>query len=274
MFSRVYKRGVQMAFLSINNINKSYKQENNQELNVLNNINLNIKEKEFITFIGPSGCGKSTLLNLLAGLEEANSGEILLKGEKINSPGNDRVMVFQEAALFPWLSVIDNVVFGLKAKNIKKELAYEMGVKQLKAVHLAEFKDSYPHQLSGGMKQRVAIARALVMNPEILLMDEPFAALDEQTRIVLHKELMQLWLESKKTIIFITHNIREAVKLSDRIIVFGTNPGKIVETFTINQPRPRQRDDQLLINLENDILNILNQEMTRKGGIEYETLSA
>ncbi|MEJ6949802.1 ABC transporter ATP-binding protein [Natronospora cellulosivora (SeqCode)] len=263
-----------MDFLSIKNINKSFKQEDGQKLQVLDNINLDIKKKEFITFIGPSGCGKSTLLNLIAGLEEANSGQILLKEKKINSAANDRVMVFQEAALFPWLSVIDNVMFGLKAKKIDKKIAYESALKQLKAVQLAKFKDSYPHQLSGGMKQKVAIARSLVMNPEILLMDEPFGALDEQTRNILHKELLELWTNTKKTIIFVTHNIREAIKLSDKILVFGTNPGRILETFTLNHPRPGRREDQSLIKLENDILKLLNQENEKKGDLENEALSA
>jgi NitT/TauT family transport system ATP-binding protein len=209
-----------MNLLNIKDLNKNFKQENENKLEVLKGINLKIKEKEFISFIGPSGCGKSTLLNILAGLIPASSGQVMLKNKLIQNPGNDRVMVFQEAALFPWLTVIENVLFGLKIKKIDKKKAYQKALDQLEAVQLKNFKDSYPHQLSGGMKQRVAIARALVIDPEILLMDEPFGALDEQTRLMLHRQLIKLWQDTEKTIVFVTHNIREAVKLSDRIIVF------------------------------------------------------
>ncbi len=263
-----------MSFLTINEINKYYPQKDGHLLEVLNNINLEIKEKEFITFIGPSGCGKSTLLNILAGLVKADSGRVSLNDKLITTPGNDRVMVFQEAALFPWMTVIDNVMFGLKAKNKDKKEAYDKALKQLEAVHLADFKDSYPHQLSGGMKQRVAIARSLVIKPKILLMDEPFAALDDQTRLVLHKELMNLWLDLKKTIVFVTHNIREAVKLSDRVIVFGTNPGRIIEKISINLPRPRARESKELITIENYILDLLEKEVSFKGGNQDEKIMA
>ncbi len=262
-----------MSFFTIKDVHKHFIQENGTKLEVLKNINLRIKEKEFITFIGPSGCGKSTLLNILAGLVQPDSGQILLQDKLITNPGNNRVMVFQEAALFPWLSVIENVIFGLKAKNIDKKNAYKKALRQLEAVHLANFKDSYPHQLSGGMKQRAAIARALVLDPEILLMDEPFGALDEQTRLVLHRELMDLWLETEKTIIFVTHSIREAVKLSDRIIVFGTNPGRIIEKKSINTPHPRDKENPYLIKIENRILDLLQNEMKNVGEHKDEAVT-
>lgn len=254
-----------LSFLEIKNVHKNFTQQDGTKLNVLNNINLNINNREFITFIGPSGCGKSTLLNILAGLIKPDKGQIKLKDRTIQDPGNDRVMVFQESSLFPWLTVIENVMFGLKAKNMDKETAYNKALKQLKAVHLSDFKDSYPHQISGGMKQRAAIARALVINPEILLMDEPFGSLDEQTRIILHQELMKLWQKTKKTIVFVTHNIREAVKLSDRIIVLGSNPGRIIEQIPINVSRPRNKENPQLINLENKILQLLQNEINPVG---------
>lgn len=262
-----------MNLLNIRGLNKNFEQENGNQLEVLKDINLKIKEKEFISFIGPSGCGKSTLLNILAGLIPASSGQVMLKNQMIQNPGNDRVMVFQEAALFPWLTVIENVLFGLKIKKCDKEKAYQKALKQLEAVQLRDFKDSYPHQLSGGMKQRVAIARALVIDPEILLMDEPFAALDEQTRLMLHRQLIKLWQDTEKTIVFVTHNIREAVKLSDRVIVFGSNPGRIVEEFKINITQPRDRENPLLIRTENKILNLLEKERERQGEKKYEKIA-
>lgn len=262
-----------MNLLNIKSLNKNFKQENGNKLKVLKNIDLKIKEKEFITFIGPSGCGKSTLLNILAGLIPASSGQVMLKNKIIDKPGNDRVMVFQEAALFPWLTVIENVLFGLKIKNIDKEKAYQKALKQLKAVHLDNFKNSYPHQLSGGMKQRVAIARSLVLDPEILLMDEPFGALDEQTRLMLHDQLIELWQQTKKTIVFVTHNIREAVKLSDRIIVFGSNPGRIIEEFKIDNSQPRNRENPSLIRIENKILKLLETEIKKQGEQKYEKIA-
>ena len=262
-----------MNLLNIKGLNKNFKQENGSQLEVLKNIDLKIKKKEFVTFIGPSGCGKSTLLNILAGLTPASSGQVMLKNKMIDKPGNDRVMVFQEAALFPWLTVIENVLFGLKIKKTEKDKAYQKALKQLKAVHLDNFKDSYPHQLSGGMKQRVAIARSLVLDPEILLMDEPFGALDEQTRLMLHSQLIELWQETKKTIVFVTHNIREAVKLSDRIIVFGSNPGRIIEEFKIDNPQPRNRENPSLIRIENKILKLLETEIKKQGEQKYEKIA-
>ncbi len=254
-----------MAFLKIRNLSKHFIQQDKKELEVLKDINLEINNKEFVTLIGPSGCGKSTLLNILAGLITPDTGKVLLNNRIIPGPGKDRVMVFQEAALFPWLTVIENVMFGLKINNIDKNTAYEKALKQLKAVHLANFKDSLPHQLSGGMKQRVAIARALVMDPDILLMDEPFGALDEQTRLILQKELIDIWLDTQKTIIFVTHNIREAVKLSDRIVVLGTNPGYIIDEIKIDLPHPRERENPYLVKLENRILKLLQNQMNTVG---------
>jgi len=252
-----------MKIVVVKNVYKSFPQKSGHNLVVLKDINLTINKGEFVTLIGPSGCGKSTMLNIIAGLILPDKGRVLVNGKKVTSPGKDRVMVFQEGALFPWLTVLDNVMFGLKTNNIDKQTAYKRALEQLKAVHLHKFKDAYPHQLSGGMKQRVAIARALVMNPQILLMDEPFGALDEQTRLILHRELLEIWLKTRKTIVFVTHNIREAVKLSDRVIVFGINPGRILKEFKISIPHPRPRGNQHLIKIEDQILKILQQEVEK-----------
>ena len=251
------------SHIVLRDIHKSFTSKDNKQVIALDNVTLNIKRGEFISLLGPSGCGKSTLLNIVAGLEQQTSGNITVNGKPIVGPGNDRIVVFQESGLFPWLSVLDNVMYGLLIKNVPKEEAKERAMKWLQKVHLGKFAHAQPHELSGGMKQRVAIARALVMDPEILLMDEPFAALDEQTRMVLHKELEELWYETKKTIIFVTHNIREAVVLSDRILLMKTRPGGIKNIFDVKAARPRTATDSLLAHLENRILTELEQEMEK-----------
>ena len=245
------------------NLHKSFNQKEGQPVIALDSVDLTIHKGEFISLLGPSGCGKSTLLNIVAGLDKQTSGSITVNGKPIVGPGNDRIVVFQESGLFPWMSVLDNVMYGLLRKKVPKAEAKERAMKWLQKVHLAKFAHAQPHELSGGMKQRVAIARALVMDPEILLMDEPFAALDEQTRMVLHKELEELWYETKKTIIFVTHNIREAVILSDRILLMKTRPGGVKNVFDVRAARPRQASDSVLINLENRILRELEQEMEK-----------
>ncbi|MBD3107315.1 ABC transporter ATP-binding protein [Bacillus sp. AGMB 02131] len=252
-----------MLQVVLQQINKDFQNGKNQTLHVLDNINLMIDKGEFISILGPSGCGKSTILNLIAGLETASSGELLVEGKAIKGPGQDRIVVFQESGLFPWMSVLDNVMYGLLLKKMKKEEAKAKAIEGLQMVHLGKFIHAFPHELSGGMKQRVAIARALVMDPDILLMDEPFAALDEQTRMVLHKELESIYLETGKTIIFITHNIREAVMLSDRIVLMGTRPGTIKKEFRVQAARPRVASDSVLVDLENKILNELEKEMEK-----------
>lgn len=228
--------------LCIQHLSKSF-QSKNGRVYVLEDINLEIHQGEFVCIVGPSGCGKTTLLNIVAGLEKADSGEIWANGCRVNGAGTDRVVIFQEAALFPWMNVIKNVEFGLKLKGVNGCKRRDTALEYLKMVHLSKFQNSHVHELSGGMKQRVAIARALAMNPEMLLMDEPFSALDAQTRWILHFELQNIWLKTKKTILFITHNIREAVCLADRIIVLSTTPGKIKKEFLVDLPRPRDDND-------------------------------
>ncbi|MED4403563.1 ABC transporter ATP-binding protein [Metabacillus fastidiosus] len=250
-------------YLHIDGIEKSFHHKAKGELKVLDNINLSVEKGEFVSIVGPSGCGKSTLLYLIAGLEKADTGEIRVNNEVVKNPSPERVVVFQEAGLFPWLTVLDNVTYGLLLKGMSKKEAEEKAVEMLKMVHLSNYIDSYPHQLSGGMKQRVAIARALVMEPDILLMDEPFAALDEQTRMVLHKELLEIWKKLKITVIFITHNIREAVLLSQKIIVFATRPGKIKATFETQREKDGIMPDDVSLHLEQRILAALQDEIEK-----------
>lgn len=250
-------------YLTIEGVEKSFQNKDKHQVKVLEDINLEVEKGQFLSIIGPSGCGKSTLLYLIAGLENMDKGKITVSGKNVTKPGPDRVVVFQEDGLFPWASVLDNVMYGLLLKNIPKKQAEEKARSMLKMVHLSNYIDAYPHQLSGGMKQRVAIARALVMEPDILLMDEPFAALDEQTRMVLHKELLDIWRETKVTILFITHNIREAVLLSEKIIVLETRPGKIKATFTVQTMQDGVTPDSVSLHLEQQILATLQEEMEK-----------
>ena len=250
-------------YLSIEGIQKSFPLKDNEKLTVLDNINMNVEKGSFVSIVGPSGCGKSTLLYLIAGLEKADEGSITVSGKKVKSPGPDRVVVFQEDGLFPWLTVFDNVTYGLKLKGLSKEEVKEKALDVLQMVHLSQYIDSYPHQLSGGMKQRVSIARALVMEPDILLMDEPFSALDEQTRMVLHRELLEIWRKTKVTIFFVTHNIREAVQLSEKVIVFATRPGKIKDIISVPTTKDGVMPDSVTLHTEQKILTILEEEIEK-----------
>jgi NitT/TauT family transport system ATP-binding protein len=220
-------------------------------------VDLKIAKGEFVCFLGPSGCGKSTLLSIIAGLEQASDGTVWANGEEVKGPGTDCIMLFQEAALFPWLDVWHNAEFGLQQMGMPRQKRKEIVQKLIELVHLKGFEHSYVHQLSGGMRQRAAIARALAMDPQILLMDEPFGALDALTRDRLHAELESIWSQTHKTILFVTHNVREAVALGDRVIVFAPRPGRIVGEFKIDLPRPRHLEDHELIDKAAEILHVL-----------------
>ncbi len=227
---------------------------------VLNGVSIDIKDGEFVTIVGPSGCGKSTLLNIIAGLDSPDSGSVFVKGERKTSTDPDRIVIFQEGALFPWLTVIENVEFGLKLTGVPKEKRMESASHFVHMMQLSRFSNSYTYQLSGGMKQRVAIARALAMNPDILLMDEPFAALDVQTRDMLHSHLLQIHEATKKTILFVTHNINEALLLGNRIIVLSPSLGNIKRDISIDLPRPRDIDSPELLLLKRQILKELEED--------------
>lgn len=248
--------------LRVQHVSKSF-QSKNGRVDVLEDINLEIQQGEFVCIVGPSGCGKTTLLNIVAGLEKADSGEVWADDHKINGAGTDRVVIFQEAALFPWLNVVKNVEFGLKLKGFNGKERRNIAIEYLKMVHLSKFQHAQVHELSGGMKQRVAIARALAMNPEMLLMDEPFSSLDAQTRWILHYELQNIWLKTRKTILFVTHNIREAVCLADRIIILSTTPGKIKKEFLVELPRPRDDNDVNVAGYSTRIMKELKAEINK-----------
>src|SRR5215475_12799570 len=235
-------RGVTKSFKGIQNSSShttSSKQQKSDVITAIEDVRLTIDEGQFVCFVGPSGCGKSTLLNILAGLDKASKGEVILNGRPITEPGPDRIMVFQDNALFPWLKVIENVQFGLRIAGVDKAKRREISMHYLDMMQLSKFAEAYTYQLSGGMKQRVSIARALAIDPEVLLMDEPFAALDSQTRDLLLVELQLIWARTKKTIVFVTHNILESVCLGDKIIIFTSRPGKVKSEITVNYRRPR-----------------------------------
>jgi NitT/TauT family transport system ATP-binding protein len=226
-------------------------------VNALKPVDVDIAAGEFVCLLGPSGCGKSTLLSIIAGLETPSTGSIFANGQKIQGTGTDRVLLFQEAALFPWLDVRQNVEFGLRQAGIGRQKRMEIAQRFIEMVHLQGFERSYVHQLSGGMRQRVAIARALALNPAVLLMDEPFGALDAFTRDRLHEELETIWKSTGKTILFVTHNVREAVALGDRVLVFAPRPGRIVGEFHIDLPRPRSLEDHHVADKTAEIMTML-----------------
>ena len=258
-----------MTKLQARGVVKRFDHDGNSVM-ALDGINLNVEEGDFVCIVGPSGCGKSTFLNIVAGLEKPDSGEILLNGKPISSPGPDRTLVFQEGALFPWLKVIDNVEFGLKMARIPKDERRQISQSYLDMMQLTKFADSYTYQLSTGMKQRVAIARALAMDPEILLMDEPFAALDSQTRDLLLVELQLIWERTKKTIIFVTHNISESVILGKRVIIFKNRPSKIKKEIVIDYRRPRLMEDENLQKYYHQILEELKSEVIARAKDENQ----
>lgn len=235
----------------------------NGEMVALNGVSLDIKENEFVCVVGPSGCGKSTLLNIIAGLLEPTSGQVTVDGKVVEGPGPERGVVFQQYALFPWLTVLKNVQFGLKLKGKSEEEAKNEAMKYLKMVDLEQFANAYPKELSGGMKQRVAIARAYAVNPQVLLMDEPFGALDAQTRTQLQTELLNTWEKEKKTCFFITHDVEEAIILAQRVVIMSARPGRIKEIVDIDIPYPRTQETKMtkeFLDLKNYIWAQVYQE--------------
>jgi len=251
--------------LTISGVSRFFESETGT-VEALRDINLDVFDKEFMCFIGPSGCGKTTLLRIVAGLDQPTSGEVLLDGKVIKSPDPERGMVFQEYSLFPWRTIIDNVAFGLEIKGVPKKERYEIARKYLKMVGLEAFEQSYSYELSGGMRQRVAIVRALANDPKVLLMDEPFGSVDAQTRNLLQGELLRIWGEERKTVLFITHSIDEAVYLADRVVVLSARPGQIREIIEIDLERPRQRTSVDVNVIRERLLGLLGEERTRGCG--------
>ncbi|MCX7923551.1 MAG: ABC transporter ATP-binding protein [Clostridia bacterium] len=261
---------------------KKSKAEKKKEFTALKEVSLKVKKGEFIAIVGPSGCGKSTLLDILAGLINAKCGKIFIDGKLAHGPALDRGIVMQGYALFPWRTIRKNVEFGLEIKGIPKKERAELSRSFIELVGLKGFEERYPHELSGGMKQRIAIARALAYDPDVLLMDEPFAAVDAQTREVLQDELLRIWEKTNKTIVFVTHSIDEAVFLADRVAVMTSNPGTIKEIIKIKLPRPRRNADmrqsadfnwirhKVWQSLQNTVTTI-NEE--RESGLTYKDLA-
>jgi NitT/TauT family transport system ATP-binding protein len=249
-----------MTKLEAKNIEK-YFDHDGQKLQALGGIDLKVNDGDFVCLVGPSGCGKSTFLRIVAGLDRPDNGEVLLDGKPVIETGPDRILVFQEGALFPWLKVIDNVEFGLKIAGIPKSERSEISKRYLDMMQLTRFAESYTYQLSTGMKQRVAIARALVLDPDVLLMDEPFAALDTQTRDLLLVEMQLIWERTKKTILFVTHNVAEATMLGNRVAVFTNRPSTIKKEIVIDYRRPRISEDENLSKYQQQILAELRPEV-------------
>jgi sulfonate transport system ATP-binding protein len=248
-----------MGDLTIRHLSRIFVRDDGSELEAIRDINLTIRQEEFICILGPSGCGKTTLLRMIAGLDRVTAGEIMLDGERISGPNPKVGIVFQEYSLFPWRDVIDNVAFGLELRGMGKEERYARAGQYLELVGLSQFSKSYPSELSGGMRQRVAVARALALDPLILLMDEPFGALDAQTRNLLQNELLMIWGKTKKTIIFVTHSVDEAVFLGDRLIVLTPRPGSVCDTIPIELPRPRDRTGPEFAQVRRKVLDLIAQ---------------
>jgi NitT/TauT family transport system ATP-binding protein len=252
------------------NVGKSFRGRSGP-VTALQGIDLTIAEGEFVCLLGPSGCGKSTLCNMLAGFDAPTSGRVAINGEAVRGPSIERVMMFQEAALFPWLSARANVEFGLKSLKLPPATQRARAEEYLQMVHLAHFAQAQPHELSGGMKQRVALARALAVEPKVLLMDEPFAALDAQTRDHLHTELHAIWEETRKTILFVTHNLREAVTLATRIVALTAQPGRIKRVFDLEELEyPRRMTEPLVAETISRIESVLRNEVAKAEAEEYD----
>ena len=254
-------------FIQAQDITLSFRPKNREPVTALSDFSLQVGKGEFVSIVGPSGCGKSSFLNILLGLIKPDSGQIQLNNAPITGPGQERAMVFQEFGLLPWRTVTANVELGLELKGVAPALRTERAAELIKLVGLKDFARHYPHELSGGMKQRVGLARALATEPEVLLMDEPFAALDAQTRDLMQMELLQIWEHTKKTVLFVTHSIEEAAYLSDRVIVMTARPGRTKDILKIDLPRPRDYEMRLtpeFNEIKSRIWDVLKEELTSR----------
>jgi NitT/TauT family transport system ATP-binding protein len=247
-----------MSKLAIDHVSKVFEKNHGDVTVALDDISLEIEDKEFVCFVGPSGCGKTTLLRIIAGLDTATSGQVRLRDTPIMGPDPKRGMVFQEYSLFPWRSVQDNITFGLEMRGVPKGDRKSVADTYLDMVGLTQFRDAYPYELSGGMRQRVAIARALANEPDVLLMDEPFGALDAQTRNAMQRELLDIWEKTQKTILFVTHSVVEAVFLADRIVILSPRPGRICDIIRVDLPRPRERTSPEFAEVRRYVLGLMN----------------
>jgi NitT/TauT family transport system ATP-binding protein len=246
--------------LSIEHLTKEFGKNGQEMVQALADISLEIRDTEFVCVLGPSGCGKTTLLRIIAGLERPTSGRVQIDGTVIEGPNQKLGMIFQDYSLYPWRTVNENIAFGLELHGVPKEKRHRVVQNYLALAGLSDFGNSYPHELSGGMRQRVAVVRALAVEPSVLLMDEPFGALDAQTRNMLQRELLEIWEKTKKTIIFVTHSVDEAVYLADRIVVLSRRPGHICEVIPIDQQRPRDRTSFEFARVRRHVLDLINQK--------------
>lgn len=251
---------IEHPVLLIQSLHKSFRTNNGGVLEAVDKVSFDIPENDFVCIVGPSGCGKSTLLRMIAGLETITAGKISYRGETVSRSRKEIGMVFQEYSLLPWKNVIDNVALGPEFSGVPLNVRKEKAMEYLRLVGMEAFSQSFPHELSGGMRQRVAIVRALANDPDVLLMDEPFGALDAHTRILLQKELLRVWDNHRKTILFVTHGVDEAIYLADRIMVMSARPGRILDIIDVNMERPRHRSDPSYGELADRILSILEQE--------------
>jgi NitT/TauT family transport system ATP-binding protein len=245
-------------------VSLTFRPKNREPVAALRDLSLDVGKGEFVSIVGPSGCGKSTFLNILLGLIKPDTGLMQLDGSRISGPGQDRARVFQEFGLLPWRTVIGNVELGLELKGVESSIRRKRSQELIEMAGLAGFEAHYPHELSGGMKQRVGLARALATDPEVLLMDEPFAALDAQTRDLMQAELLQIWERTKKTVIFVTHSIEEAAYLSDRVVVMSARPGRIKQIIAVHLSRPRDYEMRLTSefnDLKSKIWDVLKDEL-------------
>jgi len=246
--------------IKIRDLKKTFKSNNGGVIEAVAHVNFDVSENDFVCIVGPSGCGKSTLLRMVAGLETITSGRITYRGEDVSKPRKEIGMVFQEYSLLPWRNVIDNVALGPEFLGVPRQERYDKAMDYLRIVGMEAFSHSFPHELSGGMRQRVAIIRALANDPDVLFMDEPFGALDAHTRILLQKELLRIWENHRKTILFVTHSVDEAIYLADRIMVMSARPGRIIDIIDVNMDRPRHRSDPIYGQLAEQILAVLERE--------------
>jgi NitT/TauT family transport system ATP-binding protein len=255
-------KGALMSFLKVKGVNKVYPGERKKDVIALEQMSFECKEREFVCIVGPTGCGKTTLLRLIAGLERPTAGDIAIDNKPVDGLSRETTLVFQQYSLFPWTNVLNNISFSMEMKKIPRKTRYEKARFYIELVGLTGFEKAFPYELSGGMQQRVAIARALAHDPRLLLLDEPFGALDERTRHRLQEELLAIWQKDKKTVIFVTHNIDEAVFLASRILIMRDRPGRIDDEITVDLPRPRDRRSKEFVKMHIKIREILEQILT------------
>jgi len=248
------------GLISIQDVDKIFVSERGHRVHALSKTWIEVAEKDFICIVGPSGCGKSTLLRIIAGLEQATSGQVLYKGQVQNQPHPEIGMVFQQYSLLPWRTVEQNIVLGLEFERSSAQKKREIATRYLELINMQQFRHAYPYELSGGMQQRVAIARALANDPQVLLMDEPFGALDAHTRILMQRELLRIWEKNMKTVLFVTHSVDEAIYLADRILVMSARPGQVKEIIDVDMPRPRTRSNPRYGELSEYILDMLEAD--------------